>query len=250
MNNELLELYNNTSKHSSYQILAKPVSDLLGINVQQGISRYEKQRMDFMIKKVKFQDKRTLDIGGNTGYFSFSAIEQGAKSALIIEGNLPHCEFVNKASEILEYPLTAENRYFNFKKEELDIQVDIIFNLNVIHHLGDDFGSNELNLDQAKAQMKETFSSLSDVGNIMIFQMGYNWKGDPNLPLFPNGTKSEMINFVKDATNEIWNIQSIGIAVLDSENNTVYEDLNENNIKRDDSLGEFRNRPIFILHKI
>jgi hypothetical protein len=63
--------------------------------------------------------------------------------------------------------------------------------------------------------------------------------------LFANGTKRELIDFVRTGIDGIWDIEKIAVA----EKNTkiYYTDLNENNIERNDSLGEFLNRPLFIL---
>ena len=59
-----------------------------------------------------------------------------------------------------------------------------------------------------------------------------------------------MINFIKDATKENWEILTIGIAEVNNHTQkTFYKNLNSENIKRIDALGEFRNRPIFILKK-
>ena len=54
-----------------------------------------------------------------------------------------------------------------------------------------------------------------------------------------------MIDFVKEGIKNLWDIIDIGIA--EKNNNSIeYHKLNKNNIERDDSLGEFLNRPIFI----
>jgi hypothetical protein len=95
--------------------------------------------------------------------------------------------------------------------------------------------------------MLDNINKLESRCDKLIFQMGFNWKGDIKQCLFSNGTKKEMIDFIKKGTENYWNIESIGIAQVDSNGSIVYEDLNENNIKRDDTLGEFLNRPIFIL---
>jgi hypothetical protein len=80
----------------------------------------------------------------------------------------------------------------------------------------------------------------------LVLQIGFNWHGNIEQPLFLKGTKREMINFVTDGTENNWEICSIGVA-QSVEGEIVYCDLNESNIERNDSLGEFLNRPIFIM---
>jgi hypothetical protein len=58
-----------------------------------------------------------------------------------------------------------------------------------------------------------------------------------------------MIHFVKNAINGYWKIDSIGVAE-EINSITKYNDLNNFNIERKDTLGEFRNRPIFILKSL
>ena len=66
------------------------------------------------------------------------------------------------------------------------------------------------------------------------------------MPLFAGGEKREMIEFITAGTADLWELQDIGIAVS-SDQGIVYEDLDSENIQRMDELGEFLNRPIFIL---
>lgn len=81
----------------------------------------------------------------------------------------------------------------------------------------------------------------------MAFQMGFNWMGNKNTCLFTNGTKAELIDYVKAGCQDAWDILAIGIAVNDPQGHIVYQDLNGENIHRNDALGEFLNRPLFIM---
>jgi hypothetical protein len=55
-----------------------------------------------------------------------------------------------------------------------------------------------------------------------------------------------MIDMVRAGIAGHWDEVGIGIARA-NEGITVYEDLSPTNIAREDHLGEFRNRPLFIL---
>lgn len=247
--NTLVELYQVISKHSNYQILPNLLKGILDQKDLTVKSRFESERFEFMNAFVDFKDKHVLDIGGNTGYFGFSTLEQGAKSVKIIEGNKAHAEFVEAASNYLEVNLSVENRYLEFNlQDNFSEKFDVVFLLNVIHHLGDDYGDKNLAMSEAKKIMKKSIQYFNDKTEKLIFQMGYCWKGDRNLLLFENGTKEEMIAFVEEAIDGYWKIEAVGIA-QEAEGTTKYELLNTHNIKRNDTLGEFRNRPIFILSR-
>lgn len=246
MNKELLDLYHKTSKHSSYQTLAPSIQKLINIPVNQTINRFEEERMDFLNKNLSFTDKKVLDIGGNTGYFSFQSLEAGANEVLYIEGNSAHASFVSKAAELLNKNIKSQNRYLDFKSDLDEVPFDIVLCFNVIHHLGDDFGDGTITMDKAKVEMQNAVNYFHDKTDILVLQMGFCWKGNRNLLLFENGTKSEMIDFIKDSTKDLWDIVAIGVAEED-ETDTIYKAIDESNIQRFDHLGEFRNRPIFIL---
>ncbi|MCS5488963.1 class I SAM-dependent methyltransferase [Algoriphagus limi] len=242
----LVDLYQKNSKHSGYQILPKALKTLIHEDVKQFISRFEQERLDWLLSQIDFSGKRVLDIGGNTGFFTFEAIEAGAKEVIYVEGNPNHSDFVSKAKDILGFNIDVRNKYFDFYSDLKNDRIDIVLLFNVIHHLGDDFGDQGSSKEEALEKMKEAINYFSDKTNIMVLQMGFCWKGDRNELLFKNGTKSEMIDFVKSATIEKWEIQSIGIPE-EKDGKTEYRELSLQNIERFDSLGEFRNRPIFIL---
>ena len=66
------------------------------------------------------------------------------------------------------------------------------------------------------------------------------------LLLFKNGTKKELISFIKKGIKKNFEIVDIGIPEFIN-NNIIYAEPNDENMKRRDDLGEFLNRPLFIL---
>ena len=60
------------------------------------------------------------------------------------------------------------------------------------------------------------------------------------------GTKKELIEFINTITRVNWLVKKIGVAET-SNAQIIYQDLNSKNIQRQDYLGEFLNRPMFIL---
>lgn len=242
---KLKDLYEKTSKHSNYQILPNYLKTFFDETHLSINSRFESERLDYLKSHIDFRDKKVLDIGGNTGYFTFQAIEEGAKQVDYVEGNKAHYEFVKFAGEDLN--INTFNKYLNFNdSSEVSSDYDIVLLFNVIHHLGDDFGDQNISMEKAKTLMGNCINYFQGKTDILVLQMGFCWKGDRKSLLFNDGTKEEMINFIHKIIDGKWEVLSIGVAEI-RRNETIYNPINTENIKRNDALGEFRNRPIFIL---
>jgi hypothetical protein len=246
-NNTLLDLYHATSKHSNYQVLPSALRKLLRDQAVVVNSRHEVARWAYIRSRIDMSDMRVADIGGNTGFFSFEALDRGARSVHYYEGNKAHHDFVAAAAGELGLTdrLHASNRYVEFQDEEFG-PFDCMLLLNVLHHVGDDYGDRRLGIDNAKQVMLGSLASLARTTDWLVFQLGFNWKGDRNLPLFEHGTKSEMIDFITKGAGDEWEIVATGIAVQ-SDSGPLFEDLNESNVQRVDALGEFLNRPLFVM---
>lgn len=246
---ELKELYAQTSKHSNYQILPASLKNILEGDIEVK-SRHEPIRLDYMLSHLDFSNKSILDIGGNSGYFTFSLADQGAERVHHYEGNKYHSEFVKLASEVLglEDRVNITNAYYEFDGEERKTY-DLVLLLNVLHHLGDDYGYQTVDKNVAKAGMIKQLNSMAHICNEMVFQLGFNWKGDRHKPLFDNGTKKELIDFVSEGIKGHWDIQKIAVP-FEVDGQVIYQEVNDTNIQRNDSLGEFLNRPLFILKSL
>lgn len=238
---QLKKLYNTTSKHSHYQQLPKSISDLIGESTQE-INRYELERIDYINSNIDLTGKTILDVGANTGFFSISSLDNGATSVDVFEGNQSHADFITNVSDILELDINVNRSYLQFN-ETFDKKYDVVYFLNVVHHLGDDFGDVQINVDNAKQKMSEILKYFSDKTKFMVFQMGYCWKGNRDLLLFENGTKQEMISFVENSIDGHWDIVNVGIL----EEDLRYHNLDDANIVNKHNLREFGNRPLFIL---
>jgi hypothetical protein len=244
----LLDLYQSASKHSQYQVLPASLEKLLPGDQITVKSRHETARLAYIASKVSVCGLRVADVGGNTGFFSFELLDRGATRVDYYEGNKPHHDFVRAAAHQLGLNdrLHTFNRYVTFTHDEL-AGVDCTLLLNVLHHLGDDFGDAQLNKDAAKQNILACLAALSRQTGTLVFQLGFNWKGDRHQPLFTHGTKAELIDFVTQGTAADWTIESIGVAEKSGDAITFHE-LNRINLERSDALGEFLNRPLFIMH--
>jgi SAM-dependent methyltransferase len=245
--NAILSKTTKTEKHRDYHILPERLNSKIKIEkIKSKQMFYEKERMCFIRSCVDFKNKSILDIGCNTGYFLFSTLDDGAATVTGYEGEELSVEFIEKAIVLLgeENRFKILNRYFDFSTSKE--KFDIIFLLNVLHHVGDDYGEKSLTIDDAKVRIIDQLNNLSKNGSILIYQMGFNWQGNTNRCLFENGSKIEMIDFITEGIKNYWTIEKIGIAENGKEG-ILYKDLSDNNILRNDKLGEFLNRPIFIL---
>lgn len=243
----LLDLYDVASKHSHYQILPTVLDPVLPRERLSMKSRHEKARLAYITSQFSVAGLHVADIGGNTGFFSFELLARYALRVDYYEGNKAHHDFVRAAAQQLGLGrrLHTFNRYVTFAPGDL-APVDCTVLLNVLHHLGDDFGDASLNKEAAKQNILACLAALSRTSRFLIFQLGFNWKGDRHQPLFDHGTKAELIDFVTQGTSADWFINTIGIGEKSGET-VAFKNLNRTNIARADALGEFLNRPIFLM---
>lgn len=241
---KLEELYANKSRHSQYQILASNVEHLVDYKKPEK-SKYEKERLAYILKNVELKDKKILEIGGNTGYFTFESCKKNPKSVDFYEGNAEHAEFVRLASEIIGLSdiIKVHPEYFLFG-EQTEVW-DVVYFLNVIHHIGFDF-EKDVTSATAREKMLQHINSMAKYSKIMIFQMGFNWYGNIQKCLFAHGTKEEMEEYLQEGTKDYWKIEHIGIPVK-KKDEIIYEERTQENNIRIDEYGEFLNRPLFIM---
>lgn len=241
----LESLYMQAGRHAHYQVLPRKLEEIFPVQDIRIKSRWERERLAYMKQHIAFAGKRVLDIGGNTGYFTFELLDEGAKQVDYYEGNQAHAEFVRIAAKVLkkEDKLSVFGKYYLFGEERKTY--DIILCLNVMHHLGADFYSVQ-SKEEAKKEMLVNINRLSVISEYLIFQMGFNWKGNPEDGLFAHGTKAEMEQFLSEGVKDYWDILFVGIAKKDQDA-VVYQEMNEYNNERQDAFGEFLNRPIFIM---
>lgn len=247
---ELRDIYRKTSRYSHYQTVPPfLINEVNPEMLNKQWDRYDRERMDYFKLNIDFQEKSVLDIGGNIGYFSFESIEAGAKSVVCYEGDIAHADFVKIASDLFDKNVDVISDYFNFKSPIKGEPYDVVLLLNVLHHVGHDFGDKEISIENAKEHIVCNLNWFADKTEFLVYQQGFSWMADHSKPLFPNGVKGEMIDFIENAIDGHWKIVDIGIAQIVGEE-TTYVPLSDQNVARDDSLGEFRNRPIFILKSL
>lgn len=243
----LNQLLASRSKHSTYQELHPCLLDLLGTQ-QSPAGKLESARWGYMAAHCDFQGKTIIDIGANTGFFCMAAISAGATRVSAIEGNKEHAEFMLHAAHLLGWQdrFQVWHEYYDFGANEHS-KADVALCLNVLHHLGDDFGSSSLSLEQARQGIGEGLRLLAGHARNCWFQLGFNWKGDRHKPLFSRGLKVELIDFVTDACASAWSIEKVAIY---NPATSTYEDASDKLLVRFDDIGEFLNRPLFLLRSL
>jgi SAM-dependent methyltransferase len=230
------------SKGELSRLVYKP-----GVLNYPGDQKFETPRANFINECVDYTGKRILDIGCNTGYFLFNALDRGAVHATGYEGAQGTFEELRRYVDRAEDDIQIFNEYFPFL--DSGVRFDIAHLLNVVHHFGDDYGPNAFTLDQAKDEMLKQVNSLSTFCLTLIFQMGFNWHGKTDKPLFERGLKEELINFIEIGTRGSWQIEHIGVPEL-IDDKVVYCSLDNRNILRNNFLGEFLNRPLFVMRSL
>jgi SAM-dependent methyltransferase len=244
-------LYLHQSKHSSYQVLPGRLREILAGDSLGTRSRHEESRLNFIIDTLEIRDSTILDIGGNTGFFSVELLDRGAASATLYEGNPVHAEFSRLAASVLGLTerLAVVNEYLDLPNLEMDKHFHLALLMNVLHHLGDDFGDPALGVEEARTLIEKSLERVAWFSDFLVFQLGYCWKGNRDLPLFKSGTKQEQVDFMTRAIRGHWEMIAIGIPELEGDR-VFYREPTPENMKRQDPLGEFLNRPLFILKSL
>lgn len=238
-------------KHSAYHAVPRILNDLV-VSKFPSISetRAEAARFSYINERINFVEKTILDIGGNTGYFSFDAIVSGAKSVRIYEGDRKLCDIISAVASFagLSSRIEINNSYFLFDEtQDAGDVYDICFLLNVMHHIGDDFGDKNINRIIARSLMLEKINSLANKCRFLVLQIGYIWKGNRDLPLFDKGEKSEIYAFLESGLEGRFRIRHCGVAMQNTASRIEYVDMTMENACRISYFREFLNRPLFIL---
>jgi cyclopropane fatty-acyl-phospholipid synthase-like methyltransferase len=238
-------LLNFTSKHSHYQEIYSEILKKVSLDNLPEFKKRDLKRFNHMKKLINFDNAKVLDIGANIGFFSIASLDSGAREVVAYEPNSEQANFIKISSKLIgkEESLMVHNTFYDFEKKSVS-NFDVILCLNVLHHIGDDFGDKNIPLNEAKKQIQKSIRSLSETGNKCYFQLGYNWKGDRNKPLFELGSKNEMIDFVYEACEQFWDV--VNVSIYDPVDQT-YSDKTTELMERFETCGEFLNRPIFLL---
>lgn len=235
------------SKHAYYQDIPSLLQPLLPAPAAGELRRYDRERLRYLLARVEVAGRSVLDIGCNGGFFLLEMLTAGARSSTGYEGSRDHAAFLADVAATLSLgeSLQVRPRYYDFATEQDHHDVALL--LNVLHHVGDDYGDPALNLAGAREEILRSLQGMRERCDVLVFQLGFNWKGERNSGLFEHGTIKEMVGFIESGVRGTWRIAHVGIAERDVAGGIAYHDLSAHNCHRKDELGEFLNRPLFVL---
>lgn len=201
-------------RHGNYQEIPPGLPD----EFYRQLPEYPKTRLDserfrWMAEHADFKGRSLLEIGGNLGYFSIRALRDAEASHSVIYEPV---EQLAKAGRALARAFGIADRLeVRTVPVHLDSlgelpRVDLIINLNVLHHAGHDFATDEVRTrDEWWDYARRTLSGLGQVAPAMIFQTGFNWGGSPvGLCDKHEGVTEWTTRLVKEAG---WRVRAIGV---------------------------------------
>lgn len=168
-------------KHTDYQrlpdFLPQHVKDCIPVTSM----HLEKERLDWMLERVDFREKRVIEIGANSGYFSLMLARTQKARVDAYEPFPAHAEFTRVLAQVcgLQTAVSVHEEPVTLESISRLPTVDVLIFLNVIHHAGFDFddGSHATDKEQWWRFASDYLSRLKAVSDIMVFQMGYTLGG-------------------------------------------------------------------------
>lgn len=210
----------------------------------------DRERAEFIFREKAVLGRRVLDIGANQGYISIEAALRGAEGIDAFESNDLDYSFLSLAAKLFSElgTITVHNHNYSFPRC-MDFNWNYIICLNVLHHVGRYFDTHVKSLLEAKTAMEGHLKSLIPKAGGVWLQIGFNWQGNVQQPMFTHGTKREMAEFVLSAIGPDARVSVIGIYNPQSQ---VYEKVSYGDWRhplwcRIEGVGEFPNRPLFFI---
>jgi SAM-dependent methyltransferase len=252
-----MTLPNIPLREDIYQTYHPFVLEQLNRNIAQannaGSITLDKERAAFMFDQYSVRGQRVLDIGANQGYLTVEAALRGAERVDAFESNEVDGVFLMQAAKLLPGldRVTAHPINYDFDQANGD-RWNCVICLNVLHHIGRYFDTHVNDLSETKNLMRQHLHRLLSKGGCVWLQMGYNWQGNTQKPMFPQGSKREMTDFVTSLIEPHARLAVIGIYNAQAK---AYELANHGDWdhplwQRIDSLGEFGNRPLYLIQSV
>jgi len=215
---QLKERYAELSKHAQYQTVPESLALKLGVQFEVNEEwRGDRPRYPSILDYARqHAAKRILDVGANTGYFALSLAEDIPEAALTAcELNSTHAEIIGLLAELGGYGnISVTDRPADLVNVDTFGTFDLALHLNILHHAGHDF-------DKALVPDREAFMDygveylkrFAKTTTRMVFQMGYNWGGNKQLPLVPVKDQEGKVRFTVQLMEKAgWTIEHVAIA--------------------------------------
>lgn len=211
------------------------------------------ERAAFMFERQSCSGQSVLDIGANQGFMSIEAALRGAQQIDAFESNPVDGAFMAQAASALEALQALKVHPVNFAFDHAKPgHWDCVICLNVLHHVGRYFDAQVQDLAQAKSLMASHLRRLLGPQTHVWFQLGFNWQGNPQQPMFAHGTKREMSEFVVQMLGPHGRLAALGIYNPERQayEEVVYGDWAHPLWQRMEGLGEFANRPLYLIESL
>lgn len=213
----------------------------------------DRPRAAFMFDQHNVRGQRVLDIGANQGYLSVEAALRGAERVDAFESNEVDGAFLSQAAQHLPGlgTMSAHPVSYDFDRPN-EQHWDCVICLNVLHHIGRYFDTHIQDMAEAKALMRQHLQRLLPPGACVWLQLGYNWQGDTQRPMFAHGTKREMTDFVADLIAPYARLAVIGLYNPQTQRYERVANGDQDHAlwRRIESLGEFGNRPLYLIESV
>lgn len=179
---KLNELLITKSKHGNYEMLPPALLKVEpALSTYSSSNRLDQQRYDWFSNKINLEGKNLLDIGANIGYFSLRLATEHNTVVPAYEPFEPHSRCIELSKRILNLTddeFTVLNEGISLEKMSTLKRVDIILFLNVIQHAREDYDAERVQcLADWREYAVQYLSKLKEVGEYLVFQMGYTWLG-------------------------------------------------------------------------
>lgn len=213
----------------------------------------DKERAAFMFNHKSAVGQRVLDIGANQGFMSIEAALRGAQSVDAFESNEVDGLFLSRAAKAFAELRAVRAHTDNYAFEQANNSSwNYVICLNVLHHIGRYFDAHVHSLSEAKTVMSRHLQGLLAKQGCVWLQLGFNWQGNTQQPMFAQGTKREMTDFVASLVGQGARLSTIGIY---NPIGRAYESVTQGDWahplwQRIDSLGEFGNRPLYLIESL
>ncbi len=217
---ELANLYYDRSKHSVYQTLPKFVEEALGFNFsidQQW--RGDEVRMAYLSDLIDWSDKRVVDIGANTGYFSLNLARHHGCRAICYESNARHCRLIERIADYFAMQdICVVERSVGIREVGSMVEADVALLLNVLHHVGHDFDQTRVNSpSEVENYCIEYLARLRTRVSTLVLQMGYNWGGNKTTPIIAVSDTRKFFDYQRRILSLAgWRIARGGMAFRDA----------------------------------
>lgn len=230
----LEQLYAETSKHGQYQTLPDRLAEVLGVQFDVNEDwRGDRPRYPVIKEYVEANSCESLiDIGANTGFFALSlAADLPGLKVTACELNKTHAKIIELLAEVGNYDIPVTDRAADLENANKFGTFDCALHLNILHHAGQDFDAVHVpRLNDFESYAIEYLRSFRYTAKRMVFQMGYNWKGDKQHPIVARNDQAGKVRLTQRLMKSSgWVIERVAFAIK-GKTSIVYESFDPNEL--------------------